>query len=101
MYRKEEQSQVSLENFKLPVLEKLSENNRWVIMASLIPWSDFEEEYASIFSEEIGAPAKSLVYFSYCDGASQKIEFQTLPKVGKPIFGRHNPCQRIFFRKDH
>ncbi len=59
MYRKEEQSQVSLENFKLPVLEKLSENNRWVIMASLIPWSDFEEEYASIFSEEIGAPAKS------------------------------------------
>lgn len=28
-------------------------------MASLIPWSDLEEEYASIFSEEIGAPAKS------------------------------------------
>lgn len=59
MYRKEEQVQVSVENFKLPVLEKLSENNRWVIMASLIPWLDFEEEYASIFSEEMGAPAKS------------------------------------------
>ena len=28
-------------------------------MASLIPWSDFEEEYASLFAEEIGAPAKS------------------------------------------
>ncbi len=59
MYNIEEQVQVSLENFKLPVLEKLSENNRWVIMASLIPWSDFEEEYTSIFSEEMGAPAKS------------------------------------------
>jgi len=28
-------------------------------MASLIPWSEFEEEYALIFSEEMGAPAKS------------------------------------------
>ena len=27
-------------------------------MVSLIPWSDFEEEYASIFSLEMGAPAK-------------------------------------------
>ncbi|MEL6463079.1 MAG: IS5 family transposase [Cyanobacteria bacterium J06621_15] len=59
MYRFEEQSQVSSENFELPFEGKLSEDNRWVIMASLIPWSDFEEEYASIFSEEIGAPAKS------------------------------------------
>ena len=59
MYRFEEQSQVSSENFELPFEGKLSENNRWVIMASLIPWSDFEEEYASIFTEEIGAPAKS------------------------------------------
>ncbi|MEM6752085.1 MAG: IS5 family transposase [Cyanobacteria bacterium P01_C01_bin.38] len=59
MYRFEEQSQVSSENFELPFEGKLSEDNRWVIMASLIPWSDFEEEYASIFTEEIGAPAKS------------------------------------------
>lgn len=28
-------------------------------MASLIPWREFEEEYASIFSEDMGAPAKS------------------------------------------
>jgi hypothetical protein len=28
-------------------------------MAQLIPWSEFEQEYASIFSEEMGAPAKS------------------------------------------
>lgn len=59
MYRFEEQVQIPTENFELPFEGKLSENNRWVIMASLIPWSEFEEEYASIFSEEIGAPAKS------------------------------------------
>merc|ERR1712178_539064 len=36
----------------------LSPNNRWVIMAELIPWDDFEEEYAKLFSAEKGAPAK-------------------------------------------
>ena len=47
------------ENFELPFEGKLSENNRWVVMAELIPWSEFEQEYASLFSEEMGAPAKS------------------------------------------
>ena len=28
-------------------------------MAELIPWQEFEEEYAKLFSEEKGAPAKS------------------------------------------
>ena len=32
---------------------------RWVIMAELISWSDFEAEYASNFSETMGAPAKA------------------------------------------
>ena len=38
---------------------ELSPDNRWVIMAELIPWSDFEAEYAENFSEDQGAPAKS------------------------------------------
>ena len=29
------------------------------MMAKLIPWYEFEEEYAQKFSEDIGAPAKS------------------------------------------
>jgi hypothetical protein len=29
------------------------------MMARFIPWSEFESEYASLFSEEMGAPAKS------------------------------------------
>lgn len=59
MYRFEEQAQISPENFEFPFNGKLLEDNRWVIMASLIPWTEFEEEYASLFSEEMGAPAKS------------------------------------------
>ncbi len=59
MYRKDKQPSIVAEKFELPFEGKLSENNRWVIMAKLIPWSDFEQEYASLFSEEMGAPAKS------------------------------------------
>lgn len=59
MYRKEEQTLISPENFSLGSEGKLSLENRWVIMASLIPWQEFEEEYASLFSSEMGAPAKS------------------------------------------
>ncbi len=58
MYRKEEQSSPPPEKFELPFESKLSQNNRWVIMAELIPWDDFEEEYAKLFSIEKGAPAK-------------------------------------------
>ena len=59
MYRKSEQAQISPSNFLVPFEGKLSSENRWVIMADLIPWQEFEEEYASIFSSEMGAPAKS------------------------------------------
>ena len=58
MYRKSNQSSITPENFELPFSGKLSPDNRWVIMAELIPWSDFEAEYAEKFSENFGAPAK-------------------------------------------
>jgi transposase, IS5 family len=34
-------------------------DNRWVKLAEMIPWKDFEAEYAAQMSKEIGAPAKS------------------------------------------
>ena len=58
MYRKSNQSSISPENFELLFSGKLSPDNRWVIMTELIPWSDFEAEYAEKFSEKMGAPAK-------------------------------------------
>ena len=59
MYRRVELPPTSPENFEFPSQGKLSPDNRWVIMANLIPWSEFEEEYAQNFSEEMGAPAKT------------------------------------------
>lgn len=58
MYRQADQPELTPEKFELPFAEKLSPDNRWVIMAQLIPWSDFESEYAENFSETMGAPAK-------------------------------------------
>lgn len=58
MYRKA-QKQEAAEDFELPFGGKLASDNRWVIMAKIIPWSEFEAEYAAIFSAEMGAPAKT------------------------------------------
>ena len=58
MYRKSTQFSIIPENFEMPFSGKLSPDNRWVIMAELIPWAEFEVEYAEKFSEKIGAPAK-------------------------------------------
>ncbi|CAD5938267.1 putative protein ORF8 in nfe locus [Planktothrix tepida] len=58
MYRKDEQPRTPPEEFKLPFEGKLSEDNRWVIMAQWIPWEEFEAEYEELFSSVMGAPAK-------------------------------------------
>ena len=58
MYKKTEQLETESENFELPFGGKLAEDNRWVIMAKLIPWSEVEEEYAKKFTILVGAPAK-------------------------------------------
>jgi hypothetical protein len=57
MYRKVENAPREAEDFELPFERKLSQDNRWVIMASLVPWEEFEEEYAQNFSRLLGAPA--------------------------------------------
>ena len=59
MYRQVDCNPTSAEKFRLPFDGKLSEDNRWVILAKLIPRSEFEEEYAQKLSENIVAPAKS------------------------------------------
>ena len=58
MYRKSNQPELTPQKFELPVAVQLSPDNRWVIMAELIPWLEFEAEYAENFSEKMGAPAK-------------------------------------------
>ena len=43
MYRKVGQPDTTPENFELPFNGQLSPDNRWVVMASLISWSEYED----------------------------------------------------------
>jgi hypothetical protein len=47
------------ENFYIPFGGHLNPNNRWIQLTRLIPWEEFEEQYAEHFVDyEMGAPAK-------------------------------------------
>ena len=59
MYRQESSKQFNFEDFYLPFGGHLDPNNRWVRLADLIPWDEFEESYADQFAQSgQGAPAK-------------------------------------------
>lgn len=60
MYRKR-LNQPEFEDFYLPFGGKLRSDNRWVRLAKLIPWAEFEDAYSESFSGSgRGAPAKSV-----------------------------------------
>ncbi len=58
MYRINSVTHKEREKFDLQRMTHLDQENRWVKLAALIPWSEFEAEYASQFSQTMGAPAK-------------------------------------------
>ena len=57
MYRQTECLSSEPGSFEFPCGGKLSTENRWVLMAEIIPWSEFEGEYVKNFSQKMGAPA--------------------------------------------
>jgi hypothetical protein len=59
VYRKAELAPLQPLDFELANGSKLSALNRWVKMAQIIPWSEFESEYAEKFPTERGLRAKS------------------------------------------
>jgi hypothetical protein len=46
MYPKKESKKSTVESLKIPNEWKPKEENCWVIMSEIIPWEEFEEEYA-------------------------------------------------------
>ena len=59
MYRKKPHNQLAFEDFYLPFGGKLRSDNRWVILARLVPWETVESLYAEQFSQSVqGPPAK-------------------------------------------
>lgn len=60
MYRHSE-NQLEFENFGLPFSGKLRSDNRWVKLAQVIPWGQFEADYSkSLKGSGFGPPAKSV-----------------------------------------
>ncbi|NET03119.1 MAG: IS5 family transposase [Sphaerospermopsis sp. SIO1G1] len=59
MYPKKTQQNTQPKEFQLPFGGKLAADNRWVILAQIIPWTELEGEYAAKFELDLGAPAKT------------------------------------------
>lgn len=57
MYRKQDKSQITMDEFYIPFGDGLDANNRWVKIAKIIPWDFIEEQYARNFSDEKGRPS--------------------------------------------
>lgn len=57
MYRKPS-PQLTIDDFILPFSGKLDPNNRWVQLANIIPWDEYEKEYAHMFPSDRGNVAK-------------------------------------------
>ena len=58
MYRKSQSQQMTFD-FALPFGGRLRRDNRWVILADLIPWDQIEEQYAALFEDsDTGCPGK-------------------------------------------
>jgi IS5 family transposase len=58
MYRSEPRHPLSFEVFFLPFGGKLSEDNRWINLAELIPCNELENDYAAQSCKDFRAPAK-------------------------------------------
>lgn len=59
VYRKNKQCVVEGEELGFKIEANLSADNDWVKMAKLVPWSEFEANYADNFAPIMGPPAKS------------------------------------------
>ena len=60
MYRFDREHQLSFTDFDQPMGLQMDPNNRWIKKAALIPWNTIEDEYAKLFSDTTGMPAKPL-----------------------------------------
>lgn len=57
MYRKPS-PQLTIDDFILPFSGNLNPENRWVQLANIIPWDEYEKEYAHMFPSDRGNVAK-------------------------------------------
>ncbi|HQK70124.1 MAG TPA: transposase [Bacteroidales bacterium] len=59
MIRYTSEKQLSIEEFKTPFRANLTVDNRWVILARVVPWDKFASVYMSLMSSASGRPGVS------------------------------------------
>ena len=57
--------QLSIQHFHVPFGGRLDHENRWVLLAELVPWQELEEAYAPQFSKIVGAPPAKPVRLAF------------------------------------
>jgi IS5 family transposase len=113
MYRKTE-NQLPLENFHTPFGGELDPDNRWVKLERIIPWDQFESQYASKFAE-MGAPGKpvrmalgALILKERCGCSDEELVEQIKENpymqyfIGLPKYQRKapfDPSMMVYYRK--
>ncbi|MDO4476307.1 MAG: IS5 family transposase [Lachnospiraceae bacterium] len=60
MYKAADHSQSSFLDFNQPLGLRMNPNNRWIKLADLIPWDEFEKRYRHLFKSKTGNVAKPL-----------------------------------------
>ena len=58
VYKAKDNSEYSSLDFNQPLGLHMNPNNRWIKLADLIPWDEYEERYASRFTSTLGNAAK-------------------------------------------
>ena len=58
MYKAKDKSEYSFFDFNQPLGMHMNPENRWIRLAELIPWDEYEEKYASRFMSDTGNVAK-------------------------------------------
>lgn len=58
MYKAKDKSEYSFFDFNQPLGMHMNPENRWIRLAELIPWDEYEEKYASRFKSDTGNVAK-------------------------------------------
>lgn len=58
MIREPNYNQLSFEEFKTPFEKGLDKTNRWIVLASILPWAKLAEIYSRTLNTGMGRPAK-------------------------------------------
>ena len=93
MYIASNSDQLSIEDFFMPFGGKLTKTNRWVKLASVLPWDYIEDIYMQSFNDKNGRPAiSSRIAF----GAIFIKEYDNLTDVGTVSAIAENPYMQYF-----